>query len=604
MTQPDSVLLRLPAQAVGTAKQWLWALLGFAAIVIVIVAVSLVASPSLDALNVPCRSADGYQPWFNDLRALLMPLGKNEAQVLLIGALGAFGLRRRATAALVALVLVGVCVSVIKPTVNRVRPDGSAHSFPSGDAASSAAIATVLTARTAAVVTITVPVVAGVGLFRVLDERHYPSDVAAGIALGVAAGFLGTRWTRRRRYPSARPFLALAVVAAGSSTWGLFTGGSSRYATELAVLLPPLLALVTARILVVMARRGALPNGWVGGRGVAAVALLGLTVYWFMATGSTLWDRDEPRFARCAVEMVESGDYLVPTFNGELRPDKPAGIYWLMSVPLRLFGVSEWAVRAWSGIGVLLAAVFAAWLAWRHLGMRWPVLVAAIVLVTPLTLVVGTAATADGALLACVTGAIALYGQTLWNGWRWWTAFALGVVLGAALLIKGPVGLAVPVLTAVTAQVMVRRRLGTPLARSLAALAVASAIGLALFAAWGLPANAATGGELARVGLGHHVVERALTPLESHGGQLLLHLPYYLLVVVFLFVPWTLFLPAAVSAVLRGSVVDERGAGALDRVVRAHVRVDDSGGHQAAALHPAGLPGAGDRRCPDRSGGP
>src|SRR5690606_4455463 len=43
--------------------------------------------------------------------------------------------------------------------------------------------------------------------------------------------------------------------------------------------------------------------------------------------GARLWDRDEPRNAGCAREMLERGDWIVPTFNGELRPHKPVLLY-------------------------------------------------------------------------------------------------------------------------------------------------------------------------------------------------------------------------------------------------------------------------------------
>ena len=35
--------------------------------------------------------------------------------------------------------------------------------------------------------------------------------------------------------------------------------------------------------------------------------------------GPRLWDRDEPRNAGCAREMLSRGDWIVPTFNGKLR---------------------------------------------------------------------------------------------------------------------------------------------------------------------------------------------------------------------------------------------------------------------------------------------
>ena len=77
-------------------------------------------------------------------------------------------------------------------------------------------------------------------------------------------------------------------------------------------------------------------------------------LYLLIAGSSTLWDRDEPRYARATAEMVESGNYLVPTFNGEVWFDKPILLYWLMSVPVRLLGPSEIACRFAGVIGTAI----------------------------------------------------------------------------------------------------------------------------------------------------------------------------------------------------------------------------------------------------------
>src|SRR5436190_11758736 len=76
----------------------------------------------------------------------------------------------------------------------------------------------------------------------------------------------------------------------------------------------------------------------------AAVALFLLA----LTPATTLWDRDEPRFAGAAADMLASGRYLAPTFNGELRAQKPILIYWLMTLSLRAIGRTELAVRFWS----------------------------------------------------------------------------------------------------------------------------------------------------------------------------------------------------------------------------------------------------------------
>ena len=57
--------------------------------------------------------------------------------------------------------------------------------------------------------------------------------------------------------------------------------------------------------------------------------------------GPTLWDRDEPRNAGCALEMLQRGDWMVPVFNAELRAHKPILLYWLIMSAYELFGVNE-----------------------------------------------------------------------------------------------------------------------------------------------------------------------------------------------------------------------------------------------------------------------
>src|ERR1041384_4136293 len=45
--------------------------------------------------------------------------------------------------------------------------------------------------------------------------------------------------------------------------------------------------------------------------------------------GPSLWDIDEGNNAEAAREMLDSGNWVIPTFNYRLRDDKPALLYWL-----------------------------------------------------------------------------------------------------------------------------------------------------------------------------------------------------------------------------------------------------------------------------------
>ncbi|MEM9702315.1 MAG: glycosyltransferase, partial [Planctomycetota bacterium] len=46
--------------------------------------------------------------------------------------------------------------------------------------------------------------------------------------------------------------------------------------------------------------------------------------------GAPLFDEDEPKNAACGAAMLRAGEWVVPTFNGELRVHKPILLYWVM----------------------------------------------------------------------------------------------------------------------------------------------------------------------------------------------------------------------------------------------------------------------------------
>src|SRR5689334_23133518 len=54
----------------------------------------------------------------------------------------------------------------------------------------------------------------------------------------------------------------------------------------------------------------------------AIVGLISAIVVLTNLGGPRLWDRDEPRNAGCAAEMLARGDWVVPVFNSELRTHK------------------------------------------------------------------------------------------------------------------------------------------------------------------------------------------------------------------------------------------------------------------------------------------
>ncbi|XVS67252.1 bifunctional phosphatase PAP2/diacylglycerol kinase family protein [Actinosynnema sp. CA-299493] len=95
------------------------------------------------------------------------------------------------------------------------RPTSS--SFPSGHAASAAAFTTAVAMESPALAVAIAPVAAAVAYSRVHTGVHWPSDVAAGAAIGVGAALLTRRWwpLGRTEPATAREHRSLAALVDG-----------------------------------------------------------------------------------------------------------------------------------------------------------------------------------------------------------------------------------------------------------------------------------------------------------------------------------------------------------------------------------------------------
>jgi 4-amino-4-deoxy-L-arabinose transferase-like glycosyltransferase len=276
--------------------------------------------------------------------------------------------------------------------------------------------------------------------------------------------------------------------------------------------------------------------------------MLMLVMYGFTIFQHSLWDRDETRFSSATLEMLSSGDYIVPTFNGDLRPDKPILIYWLMSIGVTLLGPCEAGVRFFAPIGMAVSSLLTGWLGRRLFDPLTGFWSAAILSTTGLMLIVGGAATTDSVLLAFMLTAItpAIFMLQDKPNFKHLAAMLLG--LTGAMLTKGPVGLAIPVLTICGILWFGNTDIRKAGKKSLLWLIALSLVATGIFLLWAIPANSATGGEFASKGIGHHVIDRILEPQESHGGNFFLTLPYYIPVIIGTFMPWTLLLFGSVRA--------------------------------------------------------
>ncbi|MGH9313587.1 MAG: ArnT family glycosyltransferase, partial [Vicinamibacterales bacterium] len=98
-----------------------------------------------------------------------------------------------------------------------------------------------------------------------------------------------------------------------------------------------------------------------------ALLVLAIAPYFVGLGDSAIWDANEAFYTETPREMMESGDYVSPSFNYQPRFNKPVLSYWIVAGFYRLFGVSVWSERLAIAIGAVVliaAAFFAAWLLW------------------------------------------------------------------------------------------------------------------------------------------------------------------------------------------------------------------------------------------------
>ncbi len=304
-----------------------------------------------------------------------------------------------------------------------------------------------------------------------------------------------------------------------------------------------------------------------------------------------LFDEDEPKNAECGREMFVRGDWIVPTFNDELRTDKPIMIYWLMLISFNLFGVTEFSARLPSAL-MATGTILSLYGLGRHLFDRLTGMLAAVILGSSLMYVtVARASTPDATLIFFITLSLYLYaywslpssqtssaesGSRLWPAGflpqHHWQYFVLYAVMACGVLSKGPVGFLLPCSIIGLTLLWLGYLSQTPVT-----ICPAGWKGTFLHAAWALislfhprrfltaclhmrlpwlllalllialpwytAVGFATQGEWLKGFLGGHNLGRFLEPMERHSGPIV----YYIPVIMMGFFPWSAFLPLALA---------------------------------------------------------
>jgi 4-amino-4-deoxy-L-arabinose transferase-like glycosyltransferase len=283
------------------------------------------------------------------------------------------------------------------------------------------------------------------------------------------------------------------------------------------------------------------PKGW------PCAFLVGFClVLYFVNLGQwDLWNPDEPRYGQVAREMVERNDPILMHQDGQMYSDKPPLFFWLIALSSFLLkGFSSFAVRAPSALFGTFTVLLTFFLGRRLYNWRTGFFSALILATTGEFAYLSTRANMDTTLTFFTTAALFCFiessvssaqsDQISW--YRKLLPYGFYVSMAMATLTKGPVGFVLPFMVCLVYLVIQRNWKGLRNMKLLAGTLLFFGIVLA----WYIPAVLAGGKVYLQETLFKHTVERF-----AKGWNHVHPIYYYFFNFPMNFLPWFLFLPAA-----------------------------------------------------------
>ncbi|MBW4517842.1 MAG: glycosyltransferase family 39 protein [Timaviella obliquedivisa GSE-PSE-MK23-08B] len=293
------------------------------------------------------------------------------------------------------------------------------------------------------------------------------------------------------------------------------------------------------------------------------VATICFIAFWWQLDGTGLVDETEPLFAEASRQMVVTGDWVTPYFNGITRFDKPPLVYWLMAIAFKVGGVNTWTVRfpsalaatGLTGLGFYTLKQFGS-LSLAHKSLAhekgdlsrsswftaW--LGAALIALNVQTIAWARTGVSDMLLSGCIGAALfsffigyALLGQAKAQA-RWYLAFY--ILMALAVLTKGPVGLVLPGL--IIGFFLLYMGNGRAVLQEMQLLR-GILVFLALTVPWYVLVIQANGEAYINAFFGYHNLERFSRVVNNHSAPWW----FFFAVVPMSFAPWSAYLPVAIA---------------------------------------------------------
>jgi 4-amino-4-deoxy-L-arabinose transferase-like glycosyltransferase len=272
------------------------------------------------------------------------------------------------------------------------------------------------------------------------------------------------------------------------------------------------------------------------------IVIIAISFILFFANlgGLSIYILDEAKNSTAAKEMFNNGDFVVPTFNHQLRTDKPPLHYYFMMLSYSIFGVNEFGARFFSAIAGIVT-VLLTFLFTRKFVNETAAFFAALVMLSSIQVIIQFhMAAPDPYLVVFLTVAIFCF-YTGWTnssaGWLW----AAYSCVGLATLAKGPVAIILFGIIAF-AFLISQRSLNWNV---IAGLRPISAIAIVLLIAlpWYVLVHIQTNGAWTEGFFLKHNINRFVSPMEGHGGSFLL-IPVFAFLGLF---PLSIFFPQMIA---------------------------------------------------------
>lgn len=169
----------------------------------------------------------------------------------------------------------------------------------------------------------------------------------------------------------------------------------------------------------------------------AAILLVVTLVAVLPAWSAPEWLGTEGRRVQIALEMVRSGDWMVPTLGGQPTWAKPPLHYWVLAGCAELFGPGKWAMRLPAVVFLFVAAFAAMELTRSAFGRRAGWIAALGMVLSPIVVHEWPTAEIDPTFASLTAMSLWLLSTGVARERRG-LVFASGVLAGLAFLQKGP----------------------------------------------------------------------------------------------------------------------------------------------------------------------